>query len=181
MSEAGGVAGYVRGSTVINSVADCLVTSNCGKGSAGGIVGLVEYNSSILNCYSSGTLVAAQTTARLGGIAGTGTEVTIENCISSAVLSGDTAVKGGIIGNSDGSRINLKNCGWLTVTADKAYGSGNPDREEDVQALTRINNCVTSFTGVSPFISADRNAEGAFQIFRTWPGSGQNAVSSMVY
>ncbi|MEG1913422.1 MAG: GLUG motif-containing protein, partial [Cloacibacillus sp.] len=93
----GGVAGFVEGSTVKNSVADCLVTS---KGSAGGIVGLAAYYSSILNCYSSGTLVAAQTTARLGGIAGKGLDVTIENCISSAVLSGDAAVKGGIIGDS---------------------------------------------------------------------------------
>ncbi|MEG1913081.1 MAG: Ig-like domain-containing protein, partial [Cloacibacillus sp.] len=180
-SEAGGVAGYVRGSTVINSVADCLVTSNGSKGIAGGIVGRTQGRSSILNCYSSGTLVAAY----LGGIAGAGGSeevTTIENCISSAVLSGDTTVKGGIIGNSYSS-ASLKNCGWPTETANKAYGNETPGTLENVDplSLAQVDNCVTSFTGVSPFISADRNTEGASQIFRTWPGSRQDAVSSMDY
>ncbi|MEG1603961.1 MAG: Ig-like domain-containing protein, partial [Cloacibacillus sp.] len=94
----------------------------------------------------------------------------------------DTTVKGGIIGNSYSS-ASLKNCGWPTETANKAYGNETPGTLENVDplSLAQVDNCVTSFTGVSPFISADRNTEGAFKIFRTWPGSRPDAVSSMDY
>lgn len=82
--------------------------SIAGKYSAGAIVG-VNVNTTISNCYSTGTISGIQ---ELGGIAGdnygTGT---ISNCYSTASVTGTYATVGGIAGYSEGTIVSCYSTG----------------------------------------------------------------------
>jgi uncharacterized protein YjdB len=101
----GYVGGYVSGGTVQNLG---IVNASINGGSnVGGIAGIVQQDSSITNCYSTGVISGTGNSA--GGIAGSVTNSSIANCYSTGSVSGSGNYVGGIAG-SVGSSSSITNC-----------------------------------------------------------------------
>ena len=120
---------YYQGGVVGNNngtVENCYNTGNIsGNGGLGGIVGNNE--SPVKNCYNTGNISG---NSSAGGIVGSnGRDYsklnvgTVENCYNSGKVTSSSA--GGIVGSL--SYGTIRNCYYLTGTADKGIGSGNGD------------------------------------------------------
>jgi hypothetical protein len=98
--EVGGIAGYIKNSSIINS---CLNGNVSGSYDVGGIAGLVYSGSSIVNSFSSGNINGS---GEIGGIAGyIGRSVSITNSYSNADISGNGKYIGGIVGDTQNSSV----------------------------------------------------------------------------
>lgn len=133
---AGGIAGYIDGSTTNtfdNCVNNASITSS--KGYAGGIAGAYKVSSgsiTIKNCYNTGNISCDGTSSALGyggiiGYTGSSGTVTVKNCVNTGSVGGNYATgAGGIIGNGDGNR-SLENCastGTIThLSSDNNHGA----------------------------------------------------------
>ena len=101
-----GLFGSVDGGTIANlGIEDADLKNQGGAGTAnavGGVVGYLNNNSEISNCYSTGTIsTSGNNGATAGGIIGTISGSTISNCYSAMEVksSGQGARSGGIVGN----------------------------------------------------------------------------------
>ena len=116
-SNAGGVVGYVTGSSNSKSSIDnCKVLNGTIAATAsssyhGGIAGYA-YSTDINNCVVSGTISTAISSDYYGGIIGyIGSNSTITNCESAASIVGEGKYHGGILGyESNSSNFSVSGC-----------------------------------------------------------------------
>ncbi|MCL2011906.1 MAG: hypothetical protein FWG75_03850 [Cystobacterineae bacterium] len=134
---AGGIAGYVTRSTLSNNYSTGPATAAADEAervSAGGIVGLIEDDSTITNSYSTGEIRARDSA---GGIAGDMRErTTLSHCVainSSIHLTGATGHWGRVVGFIGGATVE-SNVAWEGLLG----LDGNPvgDSAENGEAKT---------------------------------------------
>ncbi len=79
----GGIAGYVKSSSVIsNSYSNCNVTGKGNYASIGGIVGILE-SSSLNYCYATGNIISTGNNDSVGGLAGyVKSKSSVTNCLA---------------------------------------------------------------------------------------------------
>ena len=130
-----GLFGSITESAIIQNL--CLANVNINGGSyTGGIAGDVSTNSSIINCYVTGTINGS---INVGGIAGEIVNSRITNCYSTATVSGANSVVGGIGGYiySNYSVASVDNCVALnpSVSGDNYVGriAGRQSTSYDLQ------------------------------------------------
>ncbi|MCL2290892.1 MAG: InlB B-repeat-containing protein, partial [Bacteroidetes bacterium] len=106
-----GLFGWITGATIKNLGVE-IATGNEVKGDVyvGGLVGFI-YNSSIENCYATGSVTG---TAEIGGLAGSNGG-TISNCYATGSVTG-TADIGGLVGHNGGTISNCYATGDVTGT-----------------------------------------------------------------
>ena len=104
--EGAGLFGFVRGAVIENlGVEKCNVK---GEANAGGLAGYVEANTTIANCYTTGSVsVKAEGGLQGGGLVGMSVESVITGCFSTCDVNGGY-VLGGLVG--DNSTGVIKNC-----------------------------------------------------------------------
>ena len=140
----GGVVGYSSGgSSASASVTNCYNTGSVSGNSVGGVVGL---NSSgiVTNCYNTGTVSSNSNISDVGGVVGWNDRGIVTNCYNIGEVSGNQV--GGVVGLNNG---NVTGCYFLTGTAEKGIGSGNPSAE-NVKSLTADEFAIqSSFTNSS--------------------------------
>ncbi|MBQ3356305.1 MAG: S-layer homology domain-containing protein [Oscillospiraceae bacterium] len=109
----GGIAGFFYGSSIDGCTNNGTVTAPAGV--AGGIVGAINNNSSVLNCSNNGN-VNASGKNDVGGIIGLAQKNnTVTNCANTASVTGNNCV-GGILGEngSSGTYSKLTNSGTIS-------------------------------------------------------------------
>ena len=96
----GGLVGYISSNS---TVSNCYSTGtvSCTYRYVGGLVGENSSNSTVSNCYSTGT---ASGTKYVGGLVGYNNSSTVSNSYSTGTASGTTNV-GGLVGSNYGSTI----------------------------------------------------------------------------
>jgi filamentous hemagglutinin family protein len=116
----GGLVGY-NDSTVTTSMASGAVT-----GGAGGIGGLIGYNSqgSVTNSYATGSVTGGTTSIMVGGLVGNNDGGTIDSTYSTGKVTGGTAGTsvGGHTGANSGT---ITNSYWNTTTSKTNTGIGS--------------------------------------------------------
>ena len=117
ISGTGGIAGYLAGNAKY-----CFNTGiiNGAGSKAGGIVGN-NYNSTIYNCYNTGTVYGSNF---VGGVAGFCESSTIGNCYNTGVTAGEDGYYIGGIGGYIPEGCIVKDCYYLADTASAGIGSG---------------------------------------------------------
>ena len=145
-----GLFGYVYGGTIKNlGIEDANVVRNLTTNMAyAGILAACIYNSTVSNCYTTGTVSASASsvvrTSDAGGIVGRMSNSTISNCFSLATVSSICsyyAYAGGIVGEIDlNSFSNILNC----------YSTG----AISVGAINANGNSIANVGGVAGYISA---------------------------
>jgi hypothetical protein len=125
-SENQGLFGYTNTAVLLKlGVKDAAITGDDGTGA---LVGKAN-NTSITECYSSGS-ITGQTKA--GGLAGsTNSSTIIENCYSLADVSGNT-VSGGLVGEQNSSSINY------------SYSAGTVSGSTTIGGLVALSNSSTT-------------------------------------
>lgn len=117
--------------------------------SAGGIAAIAEgASTSISSCYNTGTVKGARSQ---GGIVGSASDITIENCYSTGDMEDGeqvTLYAGGIAGSAEGSST-IRNCYWFGDTFDRnrsntEYRGGLIAGYADEETLT-AENCYYGF------------------------------------
>lgn len=158
-SDPTGLFGTTEGATIKNlGLVDCNIKS--GSGLAGAIVGSATDNTTIDNCFSTGTVNSTSNYA--GGIAG-GFNGTISNCYSTAdvtATSGAGAGAGGIVGSSGGT---VKNCfASGNIQGNTAGGvAGNSATVTNCVALNRlVISTSTSDSGVARVVQSGTTLSG---------------------
>lgn len=93
-----GLFGWIYGATIKNLGVEGV--SVAGNSYVGGLIGLADNNSHILNCYSTGTVSASAASTIIGGLVGSSWDNNeITNCYSRASVSGSNpGYVGGLIG-----------------------------------------------------------------------------------
>lgn len=108
VSNVGGIAGSVTG-TVISECFTAIAVVGTGN-SVGGIAGLLQANSEVSDCYSTGFVRARQ---YLGGIVGNTQNTTnirrVERCYSTGNVNNTSTYTGGIIGHAK-RQAEVRNC-----------------------------------------------------------------------
>ena len=118
--------GVVGGLVGINqsSISNCYSTGSVsGDSNSNSVGGLVGCNwGNISNCYSTSSVSGGFNSQEVGGLVGEN-DSTISNCYSTGQVSGSNGSDsvGGLVGNSDGSIINCYSTG--TVSGDSNSGS----------------------------------------------------------
>ena len=84
----------------------------------GGLVGFSFENSSISNCYSTGSVIGE---VKVGGLVGTHSQSTVSRCYSTGSVTGDEDF-GGLVGFDDGASVNSSF--WNTVTSGQDSSAG---------------------------------------------------------
>ena len=140
-----GLFGYITNSVIKNlGVENCNVNGGYGTGA---LVGNIANNSSIVNCYSTGTVTGIDDdylgAYQIGGLVGDCRESTIKNCYSTCNVTGESRI-GGLVGTLEYLAI-ITNC----------YATGNVTGVFDVGGLvgfswvSTIQNCVAANEEVS--------------------------------
>ncbi|MCL2511300.1 MAG: T9SS type A sorting domain-containing protein [Bacteroidales bacterium] len=102
-----GLFGYIEEATIENLGLDNVYISDFNR--YGGVVGRAN-NSSISNCYVTGTIIGVGDGGyRIGGVVGVLNSSSITNCYSTANVSGISYV-GGVVGEVTSSGNTLTNC-----------------------------------------------------------------------
>ncbi len=129
-AKAGGIVGYGYYATITGSHNSGTI-SGLGNGlgifsESGGIVGSIQYDASVENCWNSGTTMARDT----GGIAGqigymSGDSSSVKNCYNTGAVNG-SSYAGGIAGHmaSGGIIENCYNTGKISITGTSTYVGG---------------------------------------------------------
>ncbi len=121
-SQVGGIAGIIRGDSIVG---DCVNTGSVSAEYAnrvGGIAGETGSGTSIIECGNTGTIfrnAEGIESALAGGIVGVAKETSIDNCWNQGTIeTADKTEAGGLVGQSNGSTIS----GCYTVG--KVNGTG---------------------------------------------------------
>lgn len=135
-----GLFGYIGSeSSVIQNVniVNCDIT---GGSSTGGVVGYAQYaQASILHCQVSGSVKCTSNKNCIGGVAGYSKSF-VDDCVSTASVSGEGNYHGGIVGDNYGT---VQNCFCAgSVEGSKSVGSIVGDKNSS----TLINNFHLSTT-----------------------------------
>jgi hypothetical protein len=135
-----GLFGYIGSeSSVIQNVniVNCDIT---GGSSTGGVVGYAQYaQASILHCQVSGSVKCTSNMNCIGGVAGYSKSF-VDDCVSTASVSGGGSYHGGIVGDNYGT---VQNCFCAgSVEGSKCVGSIVGDKNSS----TLINNFHLSTT-----------------------------------
>ena len=102
---------------------DVSITGGDNSSSLGGLVGL-NYNGTISNCYSTGTVTGGSGSEYLGGLVGLNYG-TISNCYSTgAVSGGNSGDLGGLTGYNHGTVSNCYSTGTVTGGSGSQYLGG---------------------------------------------------------
>jgi hypothetical protein len=157
----GGLIGTMNASTVIRCYAYGSVS---GFNTVGGLVGSLQSNTFIIDCYATGSVTAAET--KSGGLAGScGGSATITNSYSTGLVTG-TISSGGLTGS--GSPV-ITNSYWDKETSGKttsAAGIGKTTLEMQTQStftnwdfsniwgINAVNNNGYPFLWVPPYTQA---------------------------
>lgn len=110
-AKVGGITGYATGSTISNCKLTLSSEGTRGSYCTGGIVGLAENSVTINACTYNGNVNGINNTAigtngdRIGGIAGSISNGTVNNCIVNGTVTGERAASGGVSGYIDTSTI----------------------------------------------------------------------------
>ena len=110
-AKVGGITGYATGSTISNCKLTLSSEGTRGSYCTGGIVGLAENSVTINACTYNGNVNGINNTAigtngdRIGGIAGSISNGTVNNCIVNGNVTGERAASGGVSGYIDTSTI----------------------------------------------------------------------------
>jgi hypothetical protein len=136
----GGLVGFSRGSSIINSYSTGTVTGGSNSLYLGGLVGYIYNGGSIINCYSTSDVNGGNESQCLGGLVGRSYygSISISDCYSTGSVRGTYNV-GGLAGYNNGDINNCSSTG--SVSGSSAVGglAGGNDNGGN------INNC--SFTG----------------------------------
>ena len=96
-----------------------------GRETTGGLVGLVGDNSSLTNCYSTGTVTTTGGEGIVGGLVGVLSSGSLTNCYSTGTVTATGGMAGGgFVGEVNGNNT-ITNCystGVVTVTEDWLVG-----------------------------------------------------------
>ncbi|TSA26338.1 T9SS C-terminal target domain-containing protein [bacterium] len=116
----GGLVGLLNESSLSNSFSKASVsgTDIYYKYYIGGLVGFSFENSSISNCYSTGSVIGE---VKVGGLVGTHSQSTVSRCYSTGSVTGDEDF-GGLVGFDDGASVNSSF--WNTVTSGQDSSAG---------------------------------------------------------
>lgn len=146
---AGGIAGFVKSETVIDScTSDGNITMVADSIRNGGIIGANFKKTTIKNCTNSGTLTGSGIASCVGGVTGLGGEnITVENCINNGVITAtEIHAAGGIIGQleHEGAENIITGC-TQNGTISNVKGNGNAAGAGGIvgfnRARTSISNC----------------------------------------
>ena len=141
-----GLFGYVRGqsstskATISNvGVIDSFVQ---GYDYVGGVVGFVSSNSTISNCYNTGSVSGGGRHA--GGVVGRATSSTVTNCYNTGSVSGSSYI-GGVVGDasssiSSSSGCTIKNCYNTGSVSGSSYVGGVAGRAYSSSTVTNCYN-----------------------------------------
>jgi hypothetical protein len=168
-ANAGGLAGYVRGNSVIEFCgADVSVTGFAIEylpNRIGGFTGCVE-ESEISNCYARG---ASSGAIWIGGFAGENISSAIDKCYSTGAVAGSGSDVGGMIGENDGGTNT--NSFWDTETSGFAISEGGTGKTTaEMKTLVTFTNAgwdfytspVWAIDGMSndgyPYLSTELNS-----------------------
>jgi len=113
-----GLFGFISGATVKNIGLENVDIT--GFNNVGGIVGAADYNSSITNCYSTGTVGATGLTGYVGGVAGAvRNNSSVANSYSTSAVSSIHYFVGGVAGfvTDESSVANCYSTGLLSGRA----------------------------------------------------------------
>jgi len=133
----GGLVGYAENNCIIES---CmfegeLLGSDAGDNHIGGIVGATLNSATIRNCYTAKSITDKKSGVNVGGIVGTASGTTIENCLVRNIIN-YTAQDGqkkrpGLIIGTHGSANTIRNCACYDQGG-LAYTSEGSDHEDVV-------------------------------------------------
>ncbi len=129
----GGLAGYAsHKSSIMTSYSTCDVSSE--EDYVGGLAGY-SYESTIMNCYSMGTVCGGR---HVGGLVGYSYESTITNCYSTGDVSGNTWI-GGLVG-TDYSNLAIRSY-WDIESSGQTVSDGGVGKTttEMMQQATFVN------------------------------------------
>ena len=193
----GGLAGFSFGN-VSNSSAVCNVygknTSASVEGRIGGLIGSMNGQSSITNCYTGGTIYAS-TSAIIGGISGgyaqtwgyldgnaNARKMTIKNCYSYCTLN-NSNLTGTYAYNvypiavaSRDYTLTVENCYYLTDTmtyVNTQYMNGVSDKSYDelrkIEFKDDKGNIISGKLPEYPFPAIVKGTNGEFVHYGDWP------------
>ena len=112
-----GLFGYVKNGDIKNlGIFNCEIT---GRGRIGGLVGEAE-QSTVSNCYCSGTLSGS---SEIGGLAGFAYSGSISGCYSTGTMTGSSTSVGGLVGSTSGS-VTISNCYSTALVSGANYVGG---------------------------------------------------------
>ena len=119
-SNTGGVVGYVDFSSSITNSYNTGTVTGSDSGYTGGVAGYISFDSSVTNCYNTGAVSGTYIT---GGVAGyVSFDSSVTNCYNTGAISG-TYITGGVTGEGD-SDSTFENCYFLETSAAAGIGSG---------------------------------------------------------
>ena len=108
----GGIVGFVDKNTTVQNCYNEVAVTGNGK-NTGGVVGYVKSGITITNCYNAGTITGKSSTA--GVVARLPyTSVTMNNCFNMGTVVGETSYVGSLIGSGSGT---ISNNYYLTGSA----------------------------------------------------------------
>ena len=121
----GGLVGRAYESGISECYADCDVDMTGLGLQTGGLVGYLYSNSTVENCYSTGTVDGEGT---IGGLTGYNNGSTITNCYSRCIVTGSGAYVGGLAGRNSGT---INNSYWDTEVSGIAEPGPGEGRTTD--------------------------------------------------
>jgi hypothetical protein len=139
-----GLFNGIEGATIENlGIEGCNITGN---GAAGGLVGY-SGNSTITNCYVTGTVSGTQ---YVGGLVGYNDNSTLTNCHAESTVSGASGNAGGLVGINLSNSV-ITNCyaaGTVSGTGSAVGGLvGYQENATITASFSRANVSGTSFVG----------------------------------
>jgi len=165
---AGFGAGAVRLSGLTISRCYALGDIICGgEWGAGGFIADISLVGSISNCYARGGITAT-TCQAVGGFAGYVSEVTVTNCYSTGVVSGDSDV-GGFCGDNYGDAT-ITSCFWDTQT------SGTETSDGGTGKTTVLMKRITTFSTVGWDIENSATNRNDGYPFLSWEISESDTI-----
>jgi len=117
----GGLLGFARES-VLMSYANVAVTGSniC----IGGLIGMIEWEISVINCYALGS-VTATSASNVGGLIGRiQSDDKVYSSYSAGAVSSNNTNVGGLIGGTSGGSPIINDCYWDTQTSGQSTSAG---------------------------------------------------------
>ncbi len=158
-SEVGGVAGKIRNATVqACGVSGSIRGTASGAADVGGVVGSIDANGKVENCYSTGSVGGNSGSANIGGIAGSLTSATssVQYCYSAAEVNRGSRV-GGIAGATWSNNSVIKNCAALNPAISEGTINGRVVGRDNVPSPGKLagNHAFSGMAGGGSYKTAD--------------------------
>ena len=153
-----GLFGYIGSESSVIQNVNIVNCDIIGGSSTGGVVGYAQYaQASILHCQVSGSVKCTSRNNKIGGVAGY-SQSFVDDCVSTASVSGEGNYHGGIVGDNYGT---VQNC-FCAGSVEGSNGVGSIVGDKNSSTLINNFHLSTTTGGVGSYGSttgADR--EGA--------------------